>query len=398
MSLYESLNVKPIINATGTFTRLSGSLMPPEVMAAMVEASKQFVCLEELQYQAGRIIAEMTGAETAYVTSGAQAGIVLSIAACITGLDPAKMDKLPHTAGMKHEVIMARAHRNHYDHAVEAAGGKIIEAGGEAVCRPNDMEAAISDKTVAIFFLPDWPRGEITLEEAVAIGRRHHLPVVVDAAGRLDNPANLRAYLARGADLAIFSGGKYIRGPQASGFVCGRRELISAIAWQHLDMDVTPPVWTAPRELLGTDPEAMPFIPRQGIGRGYKAGKEEIVGLITALRLFVARDHAAERAEMERKLAYIVEHLADAPHIHPRLQQPAPPRGGLPLADLKLDEGGLGMTAYDVILKLKRGEPAIHPGERGLAQGSIIIHPFNLLDGDEVHIVNRIREITTAHR
>ncbi len=395
MDIYESLGVQPIINATGTFTRLSGSLMPPEVTAAMVEAAKQFVCLEDLQYQAGKIIAEITGAEAAYVTSGAQAGIVLAIAACITGLDPAKMDKLPDTVDMKHEVIMAKAHRNHYDHAVEAAGGKIIAVGQDDVCQPGEIEAAITDKTVALFFLPDWSKGRITLEAAVAIGQKHQIPIVVDAAGRLDEPGNLRAYVAKGADLVIFSGGKFIKGPQASGFACGRQSLISAIAWQHLDMDVTPSVWTAPQALLGIQAEAMPFIPRQGIGRGYKAGKEEIVGLVTALRLFVERDHATERAEMERKLAYIVDNLADLAHVRATIQQPNGPRPSFPLAHINLDEGALDMTAYDFILKLKQGEPAIHPGEHNLAQGGIVIHPFNLVDGDEVYIVNRIREIIT---
>lgn len=290
---------------------------------------------------------------------------------------------------------MAKAHRNHYDHAVEAAGGKIIAVGQDDICRPDEIEAAITNKTAAIFFLPDWPRGKITLETAVAIGQKHHIPIVVDAAGRLDEPGNLQAYSATGADLVIFSGGKFIKGPQASGMVCGRQDLISAIAWQHLDMDVTPAVWTAPQALLGTNAAAMPFIPRQGIGRGYKAGKEEIVGLVTALRLFITRDHAAERKEMEKKLRYIVDNLADRPHIQATIQHPNSPRPGLPLAYINLAEGPLGMTAYDFILKLKQGDPAIHPGERNLAQGGIVIHPFNLVDGDEVRIVNRIREIIT---
>ena len=167
-NVYESLNVKPGINAIGTFTRLSGSLMPPEVVQAMVAASQHFVCMEELQYQAGKVIAELTGAEAGYVTSGAQAGLVLSIAACLTGLDPTKMDRLPHTDGMPNQVIMAKAHRNHYDHAVEAAGGHIVEVGTETLCRPEEIEAAITDQTVAILHLP-WPNGKITLAETVAV-------------------------------------------------------------------------------------------------------------------------------------------------------------------------------------------------------------------------------------
>ena len=262
MSIYDSLNVRTVINCTGTFTRLGGTLMAPEVTAAMVEASKNFVVLEELQYAAGKFIAEITGAEAGYVTSGAQAGLVLSIAACITGLDPVKMDRMPNTEGWRNQVIMAQVHRNSYDHGVEAAGGRIVTVGTAEQVTPGDYEAAINDQTVAILFLP-WNRGGITLPEVVAVAHAHNIPVVVDAAGRLDEPGNLQNFIREGADLATFSGGKFIRGPQASGFVAGRKHLISAIAWQHLDMDVTPEVWMIPRELL--DVEAMPFIPRQAL-------------------------------------------------------------------------------------------------------------------------------------
>lgn len=393
MNIYESIGVRPIVNATGVFTRLGGALMPPEVVQAMAEAAKQGVCMEELQYRAGLVIAEITGAEAAYVVSGAQAGIVLSIAACITGLDPAKMDRLPDTTGLKREVIMAKAHRNHYDHAVEAAGGKIVEVGTEDACRPDQLEAAINQQTAAIFFLPDWPQGGLSLAAAVEIGRKHRIPVVVDGAGRLDVPENLRRYVASGADLVIFSGGKFIRGPQASGFICGRRELISAIAWQHLDMDVTPSVWAAPRELLAV--EEMPFIPRQGIGRGYKAGKEEIMGLVAALRLFVNRDHAADRAMWERRLREIIDGLAGAPHVQAEFLAAGDFHTGLPYARIRLDEPALGMDAYEFTRKLAQGDPPIHPSDRELAQGSLLINPFCLLDGDAAKIVQRVKEIIT---
>jgi L-seryl-tRNA(Ser) seleniumtransferase len=394
MGVYETLQVKPIINAIGTFTRLGGTLMPPEVLAAMNEAAQQFVCIEDLQYRAGNVIAEMTGAEAAYITSGAQASLVLSIAACITGLDAEKMDQMPHTdrfpGGMKNEVIMARAHRNHYDHAVETAGGHIVEVGDANDCRPDEIAAAITDKTAAILYLP-WPDVPLALADVVAVGREHGIPVVVDGAGRLDTPENLRAYIAAGADLVVYSGGKYIRGPQASGFVCGRRDLITIIAWQHLDMDAVPRVWTAPRELV--DPEQVAFMPRQGVGRGYKAGKEEIVGLVTALRLYVARDHAAERQRCERQLQTILDGLADLPHVVAEWVDPASHRGALPLARIHIDRDALGMTGYDFIWALKTGDPSIHPMERELEQDAVIIHPFGLQPGDEDAIVRRVREI-----
>jgi L-seryl-tRNA(Ser) seleniumtransferase len=287
---------------------------------------------------------------------------------------------------------MAKAHRNHYDHAVEAAGGHIVEVGTAERCHPEELAAAITDQTVALLHLP-WPQGQITLAETVAVGRAHGIPVVVDGAGKLDNPDNLRAFIAQGADLVAYSGGKYVRGPQASGFVAGRRDLIAAIAWQHLDMDAVQEVWTAPRELLGV--ERMPFMPRQGIGRGYKAGKEEIVGLVTALRLYVQRDHAAEWARCARQVQTIVDGLAGIPHVQAESLPPAEGRM-LPLARIAIDEKALGMTGYDFIWALKTGDPSIHPLERELAQGAVVIHPFGLQAGDDLRIIQRVKEIVRS--
>ena len=394
MSIYDTLNVRTVINCTGTFTRLGGTLMAPEVTAAMVEASKSFIVLEELQYAAGKFIAGLTGAEAAYVTSGAQAGLVLSIAACITGLDPVKMDRLPNTEGLPNQVIMAQVHRNSYDHGVEAAGGRIVTVGTADRVTPDDYAAAINDQTVAILFLP-WNRGGITLPEVVEVAHAHNIYVVVDAAGRLDEPSNLQNFIREGADLATFSGGKFIRGPQASGFVAGRKHLISAIAWQHLDMDVTSEVWQVPRELL--DVEAMPFVPRQGIGRGYKAGKEEIMGLVTALRLYQQRDHAAERETCARRLKILVEQVEDTPYITGEFMEAGTFHRGLPSARIRIDEAGLGMDAYAFMRALIDGSPSIHPLDRELAQGAILFNPFGMVEGDAERIAARCHEIVSEH-
>lgn len=392
-SIYDSLNVRTIINGTGTFTRLGGTLMPPEVVDAMAQAAKHFVCLEELQYAAGQVIAELTGAEAGYVTSGAQASLVLSLAACMTGLDPAKMDLMPHTEGMANQVVMARIHRNLYDHAVEVAGGHIVEVGTEEGMTPEDYASAITDQTAAVLYLP-WNEGDATLAEVVEVAHARNVPVVVDGAGRLDQPDSLRAFIRDGADLAVFSGGKFVRGPQASGFVAGRKQLISAIAWQHLDMDVTPSVWPVPKDLL--DVEAMPFIPRQGIGRGYKAGKEEIVGLITALRLYVQRDHEAERARCQAELEALVEGIADVPYLSGEVLPVGAFHRGLPLARVRIDADGLGMDAFAFTLALKDGSPSIHPLERELEQNGLLFNPFGLVAGDGAAIAARCREIVAA--
>lgn len=390
MNVYESLGVTPVINALGTFTRLGGSLMPAEVLRSMQEAAGSFVGMEQLQHAAGKVIAGMTGAESAYVTSGAQAALVLSVAACITGLDAAKMDRLPETTGLRNQVVMARLHRNHYDHAVEAAGGRIVEVGSDRECRTDDFATAFNDFTAAILYLPG-QEDRLSLTDVVSFARRHRVPVIVDAAGRCDEPRNLTRFVADGADLVCFSGGKYIRGPQVSGFVCGRRDLISAIAWQHLDMDFTPGVWTAPPELLSADQLA--FVPRQGIGRGYKAGKEEIVGLLTALRLYFERDHVAEKTNCLRKLQSICDGLRGVAHVTAEILPPNPVRGGFPLARIAIDREALGMSGYDFIRGLIKGRPSIHPGERELDRGAVIIHPFGLQDGDDEIIVRRVKEL-----
>lgn len=394
MSIYKALGVTPIINATGTFTRLGGTLMPPEVVEAMAQAAREFVAMDELQYRAGQIIADLVGAQAAYIVSGCYAGVVLSIAACLAGTDPRKMDRLPDTRGFRNEVVMLKSQRNSYDHAVEVAGGKIVES--------ERLSDAIGERTAAIFYLPDWHGSPLTLAEAVQVGRVHGVPVVVDAAGRLDNPHHLKRYVSERPDLICFSGGKHIRGPQASGFVAGRKELISAMAWQHLDMDFTPEVYTAPRELLNV--EQMPFIPRQGIGRGFKAGKEEIVGLVTALRLFLQRDHAAERTRMEGQARAIVAGLADIPFTRAELIGSYEADYGhsadsiITLVRVALNEQALEMSAYEFILALKRGDPPIHPSERELAQGALVFNTFGLQAGDEQTIVRRICEVAAqAH-
>lgn len=390
MNVYESLGVTPVINALGTFTRVGGSLMPPEVLRAMQDAAGSFVCMEGLQHAAGKVITGMTGSEAAYVTSGAQAALVLSVAACITGLDAAKMDRLPETTGLRNQVVMSRMHRNHYDHAVEAAGGRIIEVGSDQTCGPEDFRAAFNELTAAILYLPG-QEDRLALPDVVAIARRHQVPVIVDAAGRCDEPRNLTLFVAQGADLVCFSGGKYIRGPQASGFVCGRRDLISAIAWQHLDMDFTPSIWAAPSELLS--PGQLAYVPRQGIGRGYKAGKEEIIGLLTALRLYFERDHVAEKRNCLRKLESICDGLSSVAHVTAEIIPANPVRGGFPLARIAVNRETSGLSGFDFIRALIQGRPSIHPGERELHCGAVIIHPFGLQDGDEQAIVRRVKEI-----
>ena len=387
-SIYERLGVRTLINAAGTLTRLSGSLMPPEVVEAMAEAAGNFVAMEDLQARASEIIAEITGAEAGYVTAGAAGGLTLGTAACVTGLDVEKMNRLPDTTGMKNEVVIARSHRNGYDHAIRAVGIRFVEVG-----RPEpsiaDFEEAFSERTAAVAYVATLPGP--SLPEVAVVAHRYDVPVLMDAAAQLPPVDNLRRFIREGADLVAFSGGKAIRGPQPSGILCGRRDLIAAAALQHLDMDVSYRTWTPPQLLI--DKDLLSAFPEQGIGRGLKVGKEEIVGLLTALQLFVATDHDAALADQEAKARYIAEELVDLPGVTTVFLPASESSRGRTYAAITLDERALGKTAYDIIDRLKEGDPAIHVSEYRAGEGTLLINPFNLTEGDEARIAQRMREV-----
>ena len=213
------------------------------------------------------------------------------------------MNRLPDTSGMKNEVIMARSHRNFYDHAVRSVGIELVEVGiadrfsgaGIRDAEGWEIEAAISERTAAIVYVA-YAHTQPSLEEVVAAARKGGVPVIVDAAGQLPPASNLQRFIAAGADLVAFSGGKAIGGPQASGILCGRRDLIAAAALQHQDLDVMPELWDPPASLI--DKSQLPGAPQHGIGRPCKVGKEEIAGLVKALRLFVAEDPANPEATL----------------------------------------------------------------------------------------------------
>ena len=290
MGVYDELGLRTVINASGTLTRLGGSRMAPEVLAAMADAAASFVPIDALQARAGEVIADITGAEAGYVVSGAAAGLSLGVAACVAGMDVAAMDRLPDTSGLKDEVVVQRGHRNAYDHAIRAVGVRMVEVGylgypGAGGTSPWQIAAAITERTAAVACpILDTP-GTVPLPEVCQIAHERGVPVVVDAAAELPPRANLRRFIAEGADLVVFSGGKAIGGPQASGILAGRADLIASVALQHQDMDVRPETWSW-RPLL--DSGRLAGVPHQGFGRSMKVGREEIVGLITALRRFAA--------------------------------------------------------------------------------------------------------------
>src|SRR5688572_5886826 len=293
MSIYDRLGVRTIINAKGPSTRLSGGFLHPEVSAAMTEAGAYCVDMAELHAAAGKVIAEITGAEAGLVTSGAAAGLLLGTAACITGLDPGKMGRLPDTRGMKNEVIMVRSQRNFYDHAVRTAGAHIVEVGlpdrysGAGV---RDAEAweiadAISPQTAAVVYVAGGA-AQPPLPEVVRVAHSNGIPVIVDAAGQLPPVSNLRRFIGEGAELVTFSGGKAIGGPQGSGILAGKRDLIMSALLQHLDLDIYLEQWNPPDSII--DKHRLKGMPQHGVGRPCKIGKETIVGLLVALRRFAS--------------------------------------------------------------------------------------------------------------
>jgi len=245
MSVYSDLGVKTVINAKGPATRLSGGIMRPEVSAAMAEASQSCVDIAELQAAASSVISDLTGAEAGYVASGASACLLIGAAATMTGLDPGKMARLPDSTGMKNECVMVRSQRNFYDHAIRAAGMRIIEVGlpdrysgaGVRDAEGWEIDDAITERTAAVFYVAD-PQARPRLSEVVAVAHARGVPVIVDAAAQLPPQDNLKRFIAEGADLVAFSGGKAIGGPQASGILAGKRDLVMSAALQHLDLDI----------------------------------------------------------------------------------------------------------------------------------------------------------------
>ena len=401
MGIYELLGVRPVINAAGPLTRLGGMPLHPDILAAMREAAQQCVPMELLQEAAGRYLAEVTGAEAGYVTAGAAAGLALAAAACIARLDPAAMDRLPDTSGLRNEIVIQRPHLNAYTRALRLAGARLVEVGylgypGQGITWPWQIEAAITERTAAIAYAaqPE-PRsvGAVPLDEVVAIARRHGLPVIVDAAAALPPVENLRQFIAAGADLVAFSGGKAIGGPQATGILVGRAELIDSVALQHQDMDVHPETWAWRERFLETG--SLPGPPHHGLGRAMKVGKEEIAGLVAALRRFLALDHAAERRRQAAQLQSILDAVADLPAVR-STELRDDPGGGWPIAIVRLDERALGRPVEAVVNELLAGEPAIAVSQSFLQVRAIGLHASTLRPREAELVAQRLRAVLGA--
>ena len=367
---YRRLGVTPIINASGSVTRLGGSRTRPEVLAQMAGTARVMVNVDQLNEKAGEEIARLTGAEAGLVTSGAAGGLLLQAAACIAGNDPVKMQRLPDTEGMKNEIVMQTMHRFPYDHAYRAAGAKIVEIGDYLFNHPWQLEGAINERTAAVAYLcaPFTSKRVLPLAQVCEIAHAHDVPVIVDAASMLPPRENLHRYLRDGADMVIYSGGKGVRGPQGSGILCGRADLIAAARANAS--------------------------PAQFIGRGMKVAKEEVVGLVTALAMFVDEDEAAEMAYYHGLAQRVVDSLAAVPNLNVTLEH-----DGIdyliPNAVLRLGGDWPGPSAAEVAAALQQGDPPIYL-QQLRAPDELMVDPLNLTEAETDVVIRRLREALTG--
>ena len=365
-NIYRSLGVTPVITASGATTMYGGSKLRPEVLDAMEKTSATMVNMDELNVEAGKALAEITGAEAGLVTSGSAGGLVLQAAAVMAGNDPAKMIRLPKSDGLKNEIIMHRSQRFPYDQCYTATGATIVDIGDGRRCHPWELEAAINENTAAIAYLFSGfiSRRAIPFEQVVEIAHAHDLPVIVDAASYLPPRANLTRFIEAGADMVQFSGGKAVRGPQGTGILVGRADLIEA-AYANAS-------------------------PHQFIGRGMKVAKEEIVGLIEALHIFANEDEESENRALAAMCGQVVDALIEIPGLDVSVEHDDW-NYLTPIAILRFTRDWRSPSRDSVRDALAAGDPPIYvhdihnPDELG-------VDPFNLDERELEIVIDRLRE------
>jgi D-glucosaminate-6-phosphate ammonia-lyase len=357
---FRELAVRPFINAAGTYTAMTASLMPPEVMEAMQYASKHYVMLDELHDKVGERIAALLHCEAAMVTSGAASALTLGTAAVLTGADRQKIVDLPDLANMKSEVIIQKSHRFGYDHAVRNCGVRLVE-----VETREDLERAVNDRTaMMLFYNNNNKEGQIRDEEFVQLGKRHGIPTFNDAAADVPPVDNLTKYTKMGFDLVTFSGGKGLRGPQSSGLLLGRKDLIAAAR-------------------LNAPPNG------NTVGRGMKVNKEEMIGMLAALELYLAKDHAAEAREFEVRAEVIRSAAAAVRGVNAETFVPEV-ANHVPHVRISWDAAAKGMTPADVVNVLRAGEPSIGTRSEG---DTLVVGVWMMRKGEEKIVARRLREV-----
>ena len=362
--VYQALGIEPIINAAGTITIYGGSIMPPEVLAAWNAAAQNYVPLLELQDKIGKRIAKLLGVEAAMVTTGAAGGILVGTAAVLTHNDPQLVDQLPFPSESGFEVIRQKSHHETYDNLVKACGVTLID-----VETREDLEQAINPQTVMMFSYNLYQdEGRITREEWVEVARKHNIPTLLDAAADTPPVDALWKYNQMGYDLVAFSGGKAMRGPQDTGLLLGRHELIESAKRN-----------TAPFS--------------SNIGRGMKVSKENMVAMWATVERFVQLDHAAEWREWERRITVITEALQDIPTV--TIEPIVPPISNrVPHTLIFWDEQQLGVTRQQMKQRLADGKPSIKTARvYGTGDEGFLISVFMLQPGEETIVALRLKQI-----
>lgn len=358
---WKELGVRPIINAAGSYTMFTGSLMRPEVLEAIMATAGDYVRLVDVQQAVGRRIASMLGAEAAMVTSGAAAALTLGTAACITGKNPDFIQRIPDLTGMKNEVIIQKSHRFPYDHMVRNCGVRLIE-----VETREELERAIRPSTAMMLFLNKAePDGQVKMEEFVAIGKKYGIPTFNDAAADVPPIEHLLKPIRLGFDLVTISGGKGIRGPQSAGLLVGRKDLIEAA-------------------MLNTAPHS------DTIGRSCKVNKEEIVAMMVALESFLKEDQEANWREWERRVATIEKIVSAVPGVKAERFVPQI-ANQVPHLRVDWDREKIRLTPEEVMQRLRDGDPPIElvPGPKV----GVEIASWTLKPGEAEIVGERLRAI-----
>ncbi len=358
---FHELGVRTFINAAGTYTALTASLPHPAVINAINYAALQFVKLEDLQDKVGERLAELLKCEAAMVTSGAASAITLGTAGIVTGGDSEKANRIPNDlTGLKTEVIIQKTHRVGYDHAIRNCGVKIIE-----VETRKELEAAINEKTAMMWFLNySNPLGKIKDIEYVEIARKYKIPTMNDCAADVPPVENLWKYTQMGFDLVCFSGGKGLRGPQSAGLLLGRKDLIAA---------------------------ARKNAPPNGstVGRGMKVNKEEILGMLVAIEVYLKRDHKADWSLWESQIKIINESALSIPGVTPEIHVPEI-ANHVPSIRLKWDKSKVKISVDEAREALRNGHPSI---ETVGGSESLDMTTWMMIPGEERAVAKRIKEI-----
>ncbi len=370
---YQKLGVTPFINAAGTYTVLTASILPDEVQAAMALAAQQPVNLNELLDASGEYLAKRLRCEAALVTAGAAAALTVGTAACVTAGNKGAIVGIPvDMTGLKNEVIVQKTHRYEYDHALRNCGIRFVE-----VETMDDYERAFTDRTVVAHFFNAAEGGQISREDWVSVAHKHGVPCFNDAAADVPPISNLWNYTQMGFDLVTFSGGKGIRGPQCTGLLLGRKDLIQAAK-------------------LNNSPNS------NTVGRGMKVGKEEIVGLVAAVDWFLSQDDAALEAEFRQRAERIIQQLQDIPTVETKIFIP-PVANHVPHLLITYDPDRIKITGREVMQRLREGKPRIElnpatgggSASAGLASGqnTIVVGVWMMQPGEELVVAQRLREV-----